>query len=314
MKCVYGGRTMRLFAPNTPLRMVPGWVSIVLAVVLVIVLPPPSEIRAQELDLEEANRQFANPLTRATLFIIEHDYLSANGNITNEDRHAHVTVIEPVIPIALGTSGWSLVNRPILPIAFDAELPVSGTGGGPEGGVPRGITFDKKSGLGDFTFFTALSPDSAGRFNWGVGPVVRFPTATKDELGAEKWSAGPMAVGVYSADIWSAGFLNQNLFSFAGTNSRKDVRVSTLQYFAFYNFTPEWGVGTAPIIAYNWEAGSDEKLSFPLGIGVTRTFRVGKVPMRMLFEYQNYVIAPDTLGLEQNFRVALAMFLPKFGN
>ncbi len=34
--------------------------------------------------------------------------------------------------------------------------------------------------------------------------------------------------------------------------------------------------------------------------------------MRMLFEYQNYVIAPDTLGLEQNFRVALAMFLPKF--
>jgi len=66
--------------------------------------------------------------------------------------------------------------------------------------------------------------------------------------------------------------------------------------------------------AYNWEAGSDEKLSFPLGIGVTRTFRVGKVPMRMLLEYQNYVIAPDTLGLEQNFRVALAMFLPKFGN
>ena len=123
-----------------------------------------------------------------------------------------------------------------------------------------------------------------------------------------------MAVGVYPADIWSVGFLNQNLFSFAGTNSRKDVRVSTLQYFAFYNFTPEWGVGTAPIIAYNWEAGSDEKLSFPLGIGVTRTFRVGKVPMRMLLEYQNYVIAPDTLGLEQNFRVAFAMFLPKLGN
>jgi len=136
---------MHFFAPKKLLLMVPGWMSVVLAVVLVIVLPPLSEIRAQELDLQEANRQFANPLTRATLFIIEHDYLSANGNITSEDRHAHVTVIEPVIPIALGNSGWSLVNRPILPIAFDAELPVSGTGGGPEGGVPRGITFDKKN-------------------------------------------------------------------------------------------------------------------------------------------------------------------------
>jgi hypothetical protein len=67
----------------------------------------------------------------------------------------------------------------------------------------------------------------------------------------------------------------------------------------------------APIISYDWEAGNNEKLSLPVGIGITRTFKVGKVPMRMLVEYQNYLVAPDTLGLEQNIRFALGVFLPK---
>jgi hypothetical protein len=187
----------------------------------------------------KANEEFNNPLTQATLFIVENDYVTANGNITTNDVHANVTIIEPVIPISLGASGWSMINRPILPIITDAELPVAGSaGGGVEGG--SGLVFDEKTAIGDFSFFSAFSPEKkTGPVIWGAGPMFRFPTATNDALGAEKWSAGPMAVVNYAKDNYSMGFLNTNLFSFAGDDSRKDVKVSTLQYFAFYNFTPK---------------------------------------------------------------------------
>ena len=51
------------------------------------------------------------------------------------------------------------------------------------------------------------------------------------------------------------GALNQNLFLIAGANECADVKTSTLQYFWFYNFnfSPKWGIGAAPIIAWEWE-------------------------------------------------------------
>ena len=84
------------------------------------------------------------------------------------------------------------------------------------------------------------------------------------------------------------------------------------QYFGFYNFTPEWGIGTAPIVSVNWDAqkGGD-KLAFPVGAGVTRTFRLGKLPARLLLEGQYYAVQRDSFGPEWNFRVALGIFLPK---
>ena len=106
--------------------------------------------------------------------------------------------------------------------------------------------------------------------------------------------------------------LTQSFFSYAGDDKRDNVAKSTFQYFAFYNFTPQWGIGTAPIISVNWDAeDNDDKLAFPVGIGVTHTFKLGQIPARMLLEGQYYAIQRDSFGPEWNFRIAFAMFLPK---
>jgi hypothetical protein len=262
-------------------------------------------------DLASANQAFANPLAQATLAIIENDTVTLGGDLSDGNRRTNVTVFEPLIPVPLGNSGWSLVNRPILPIGFGADVPVAGGGGGPTTGVGS-PQFDGKNGLGDFTIFSLLTPTKGDSpIKWGIGPIFRFPTATDDQLGAEKFSLGPAAVALYSSKNFTIGALNQNLFSVAGDGDRDDVRVSTLQYFAFYNFTPEWGIGTAPIISVDWdEAGNADGYAVPVGLGVTRTFRIGEIPSRMLVEAQRYVVQKESFGPEWNFRVALAMFFP----
>ena len=266
-----------------------------------------------EVDLAAANQAFANPLAQATLAIVEYDRVTLGGDLSDGNRTTNVAVIEPLIPVPLGDSGWSLVNRPILPIGIGADVPVAGGGGGPTADDrSAGVAFDGKNGLGDFTFFSLLTPVTGDSpFKWGIGPIFRFPTATNDKLGSEKYSVGPAAVALYSSESFSIGALNQNLFSFAGEDDRDDVRVSTLQYFAFYNFTPEWGVGTAPIISVDWdEASNADGYAVPVGLGVTRTFRIGEIPTRMLVEGQYYVVQRDSFGPEWNVRVALAMFFP----
>jgi hypothetical protein len=262
-------------------------------------------------DLAAANEMFNNPLASANLFIVENDTVTLDGDAVNSERRTNLTVIEPLIPFQIGESDWSVVHRPIIPIVADGDVPVAaGTGGGSFSGPPN---FENTSGLADITYFAAFTPKPKGKFVWGAGPVFRIPTASDDALGAGKWSAGPMAVAAYSGKKYSIGALTQNLFSFAGPSNRKDVAVSTLQYFAFYNFTPEWGIGTAPIISYNWKAGADEALSLPVGLGVTRSFKIAdKIPARVLVEGQYYAVQPDSFGPQWNLRFAFAMFLPSF--
>ena len=107
-------------------------------------------------DLASANKEFNNPLTAATLFITENDTVFLGGDLADGTKVTNITVIEPVIPVPLGNTGWALINRPILPIAFSAPIPVAGSGGGAaEGGT---FSFDDHDGLGDFTFFSMLAP------------------------------------------------------------------------------------------------------------------------------------------------------------
>ncbi len=264
-------------------------------------------------DLASANKEFNNPLTAATLFIIENDTVFLGGDLADGTKVTNITVIEPVIPVPLGNTGWALINRPILPIAFSAPIPVAGSGGGAaEGGT---FSFDDHDGLGDFTFFSMLAPPTKGNFKFGFGPTFQFPTATKDELGSGKYSVGPAAVALYATSKFTVGLFSQSWFSFAGDDDRADVAKSTFQYFAFYNFTPQWGIGTGPIISVNWEAEDGDKLALPVGLGVTHTFRLGKFPARLLLEAQYYAVQRDSFGPEWNIRLAFGLFLPKlFGN
>ncbi len=264
----------------------------------------------EESDLARANREIANPLTNNTLFIFESDTFRLRGDITDDDKWGNVTIIEPLIPFAIGDTGWTYIMRPIVPLAFSVDTPEAG---------PSGVSFDSNSGLGDIGLLNLFTPGmNAKGFQWGIGATVQAPTATDDALGSEKWTIGPSAILVKNTSLlrprdFTMGLLMQNFFSFAGDDDREDVDRTTLQYFGTWSITDQWGLLTAPTIV--WDRTRDDEWSVPVGMGVSYTTRLGSkgIPTRFVLEGQYFVERPDDFSADWNIRFAMAMFLPKGG-
>ena len=62
-------------------------------------------------------------------------------------------------------------------------------------------------------------------------------------------------------------------------------------------------IGMGPTISIDWEADSDNALTLPIGLGVTKTTRWGKLPVKLRAEIHYSVIRPDDYGTEWNFRL-----------
>ena len=271
---------------------------------------PKSAFAQAESELAAANRAIANPLTNNVLFITESDTFRTRGDITDRKRWGNITIVEPLIPVGLGDTGWTLITRPIIPLAFSVDTPEV---------TSSGLSFESNSGLGDITVFGLFTKGMNEKgFQWGLGPTLQMPTASDDALGSEKWSVGPAAIMVYNTTLkrprdLTVGLLNQNFFSFAGDDDRESVDRSTLQYFATWSITDNWGLLSAPTITWNRNASSGNKWSVPVSLGVSYTTKLGKVPTRFVLEPQYFIERPDDFGVDWNIRFAVAMFLPKGG-
>ena len=189
---------------------------------------------------------------------------------------------------------------------FDPDTePGNDLGGGftgqDPGDVPKPIElFDgRTTGLGDsyyvglFTPSDPVSLEGGGKFLWGLGFDLGFPTAEEDILGTGKWLAGPSALGVYLGSEWKLGALVMHYKDFEGDDDREDVHMTNLQYFAFYSLTETDSIGAAPNIVCNWEASSGNECSVPVGIGYAKTVQFGKVPVRFGTEFHYYPVKPD---------------------
>ena len=66
-----------------------------------------------------------------------------------------------------------------------------------------------------------------------------------------------------------------------------------------------WSVGAGPSITYNHEAESGDRLTVPIGLGVTKTVRVGKLPMKLRAEVHYSIIRPESYGKAWNIRLQI---------
>ena len=75
------------------------------------------------------------------------------------------------------------------------------------------------------------------------------------------------------------GALAQHFWSFAGNSNDGKVDLSLLQYFVNYNLDDGWYLVSNPTMTFNWEAGSSDRFKIPVGGGVGRLVRFGKLPV-----------------------------------
>jgi len=252
--------------------------------------PSPATDARTEWEEEESDlaKKTQNPVSDLISLPIQSNL---NFGYGSRDNTQLIVNIQPVIPFKLH-SEWNLITRTIVPL-IDQPIP------------------DRKFGLGDIQLSLFLSPSRPGRFIWGAGPILQFPTATSNQLGSGKWSAGPTAVGLYMTGPWVVGALANNLWSFAGESDRASVNQFLVQPFINYNLPRGWYIGMSPIITANWKADrAGDVWTVPVGAGAGKILRIGKLPLNVQ-SAAFYNVARPTVGPDWSLRLQVQFLFPR---
>jgi hypothetical protein len=143
-----------------------------------------------------------------------------------------------------------------------------------------------------------------------VGPTFTLPTATDSKLGSGKFSLGPTAVALTIEGPWVVGALINNQWSVTGWGN-KDVNQMLLQPFVNYNIGQGWYLTSSPIITANWEAHDGDTWTVPVGAGVGKLFKLGKLPINTSLQAY-YNAERPTFASDWQLRFQVQFLLPTF--
>lgn len=239
---------------------------------------------------EELAKAAQNPVAKLISVPFQNNF---NFGVGPEQVTQYVLNVQPVIPITLNED-WNLITRTIVPIISQPS---------PAPGI------SPASGLGDINPTVFLSPAKSGKLIWGVGPTLTIPTATDSLLGNGMWTAGPAVVALTMQGPWVVGALANQQWSFAGWGD-DDVSALLIQPFINYNLPNGWYLTSAPILTANWEAEAGDKWTIPIGGGVGKIQRFGKLPLNLQLQAFYNVETPE-YGPDWQLRVQVQFLFPK---
>ena len=264
-------------------------VFIALALPLMAQEKPPVDVTGTEVATEETPAAAANadairkaaqnPVASLISVPVQNNN---NTGINPGNRTQDVLNIQPVIPLKL-SDNWNLIVRWITPLIYQ---PLPAPSPLPQVGV---------SGLGDMQPTFLLSPSKPNKLIWGAGPIIQMPTATSQYLGQGKLAVGPNIVALTMPGNFVVGALVNNIWSVAGSGSRRNINQMLLQYFVNYNMKKGWYLTTQPILTANWNtpAASGSVWTVPFGGGVGRIMKLGFQPVNINVQaYGNAVHVP----------------------
>ena len=79
----------------------------------------------------------------------------------------------------------------------------------------------------------------------------------------------------------------------------------------YYSLPHLWQIGTSPNILVNWEAGSGNKWTVPVGGGINKTALLfGKLPVRFEANVYYAALRPDDVGQRWDFRFMVIPVIP----
>ncbi len=203
---------------------------------------------------------------------------------TGTSRGAYTGLFQPALPVPL-TENWTLISRPIISWlntpTFDSST----------------LSWDRTSGVGPISYEGWILPSKPSKLQWAFGGVASMPLSTRDELNSRKYTAGPSGVLVYKHGDWILGTLSQYQWSFSGSNKRDEVSKLSVQYFVTWQGLPNhWQLNMSPTITYDRKADGPDAWAVPVGIGVGKMVKIGKVPTKLQLEFQAYPIHPESFG------------------
>lgn len=265
---------------------------------MVSVLFAASDVLAQsetieDMDLAELDQKLNNPLTDIWSLTLQNNTGWLEGDDLKGREMTNLLFFQPFMPFEVGKENQTMFTlRPVLPLVTQPVF----------GDPSSGESTEHETGLGDIQLLTLIGPNSGKGWVWGAGATFKLPTASDDRLGQGKWQAGPAGMLFYMGKPWVSGVLVQHWRSFGGDNDRQDTRQTDIQYVIRRSIPNAMSIGMGPTITIDWEAESGERITVPIGLGITKTIRWGKTPVKLRAEIHYSVVRPDAVGTEWNLR------------
>ena len=270
----------------------------------------------KEATSEEIAKELANPNTVLGTLAFQFDYLNYQGDLNNANsQNGFALNFQPSLPIPLG-EGVNLFVRPNIPIYF--SQPVFGVNG-----------FEKKGfNLGNISADVAIGKTFPSKTIGLVGMFGSFRTATDDALKSNYTLLGPEimvaqlfkwgAIGVMVNHAWSVNSLDADADSFTilvdkiwiETSGGETASITSGQYFYVINLKNAWQITGQPTWSYNHNASKGNKLTLPIGTGVNKVKKFGKLPVKISLQYWYYVASPDAFGPQHQIRLQIAPVIP----
>ncbi|NWK56486.1 hypothetical protein HW115_12760 [Verrucomicrobiaceae bacterium N1E253] len=250
-----------------------------------------------EMSLADVDQKLNNPLTSLWSLTLQENYTILKGDNIDGTTQSNNLFFQPAFPLPLGED-MTFIARPVFPLVTSPILRSDGS------------TKSHTSGLGDIQMFALIGPDKSEGLTWGLGGTFIFPTANNDLLGSGKWQAGPAAMVLNLGEKWTTGFVLQHWWSFAGDNDRPSQNHTDFQYIMRRKLPGAMSIGMGPTVSIDWNADSGNQITLPIGLGITKTVRIGKLPVKLRFEPQYSLIKPDDVGSHWNFRLQITPVIP----
>ena len=247
-----------------------------------------------DVSMDELNRQLENPLSRFWSLILQENLSFNSGDAISGTELSNVLNFQPSLPVPVGKSKMLLV-RPVFPLVTVPLFDESGNRTGSE------------TGLGDINVFSLYGPDKKDGLIWGAGLSFVFPTASSRNLGSGKYQLGPAVMALSITKKWTLGTIVQHWNAVGGSSDRPDVTRTDIQYILRKQVQGKgMSIGMGPNITIDWNAESGNKVTFPIGLGITKTVKWGNTPWKLRLEPQYSIIRPDNYGSTWNIRIQVA--------
>ena len=267
---------------------------VVLTVALAVLLPGAvlaqgEDQAAAEAKATELAKAAQNPVANMNTIPVQFNWTT--GAALGDETQSIINV-QPVLPLPIDAD-WNLISRTVVPFV---SLPGPGT--------------DRITGIADIQEQIYLTPAKPKGVIWGFGPILSLPTSTNAATETGQFALGPTFVALKIGKKWVYGALVNQLWRVAGGDPDQAINAFFLQPFINYNLKRGWAISTAPAITANWDAGSGQVWTVPVGLGVSKITVIGKQPLNIAMQYYGNVVRPDNAG-SSLVRMQFTLMYPK---
>jgi len=247
-------------------------------------------LQSQEHSAQEVADKLSNPVANLISLPIQNN---VDYGIGPNNGSKYTINIQPVFPLSFSKK-INLIIRLILPIVDQRDITGDHT---------------REFGLSDATLTAFFAPKATkGGLIWAAGPAFLIPTGTDDHLSTRKWAIGPSALALLQRSGLTFGFLTNQLWSFAGDDSRADVNQLFFQPFFSKSWKSGASMGINSEMTLNWEAGTTTASLNPIVSGVTK---LGNQMVSLTVGPRIPIAGPESSRPDWGFRGVLTFVFPK---